>query len=83
MSDTLDNLSIIKNDYKDFANYIKNMDLVEAIDGLVPDSTFFALDTDRNIFVGAVNIRHYLNESLLLKIELLFKVVATVFLSLV
>lgn len=57
--------SIIKNDYKDFDNYIKNMDLVEASDGLVPDSTFFALDTDRNIFVGAVNIRHYLNETLL------------------
>ena len=47
-------------------NYIKNMDLVEASDGLVPDSTFFALDTDRNIFVGAVNIRHYLNDRLLL-----------------
>lgn len=33
--------------------------------GLVPDSTFFALDIDRNIMVGAVNIRHYLNERLL------------------
>ena len=32
----------------------------------VPDSTFFCLDTKRNIFVGAVNIRHYLNEKLLL-----------------
>ena len=31
---------------------------------LVPDSTFFCLDEERNIFVGAVNIRHYLNESL-------------------
>lgn len=27
---------------------------------------FFGLDTDRNIFVGAVNIRHYLNDRLLL-----------------
>ena len=35
-------------------------------EGLVPDSTFFCLDTDRNIFVGAVNIRHYLNDALLL-----------------
>ncbi len=34
--------------------------------GLVPDSTFFCLDEDRNIVVGAVNIRHYLNEALLL-----------------
>ena len=32
---------------------------------LVPDSTFFALDEDRNIMVGAINIRHYLNERLL------------------
>lgn len=31
----------------------------------MPDSTFFCLDTERNIFVGAVNIRHYLNEKLL------------------
>ena len=31
----------------------------------MPDSVFFCLDVDRNIFVGAVNIRHYLNDSLL------------------
>lgn len=31
---------------------------------LCPDSVYFCLDIDRNIFVGAVNIRHYLNESL-------------------
>ena len=30
------------------------------------DSTFFCLDEERNIMVGAVNIRHQLNESLLL-----------------
>ena len=34
-------------------------------DGYVPDTTLFCLDKDRNIFVGAVNIRHYLNETLL------------------
>ncbi len=34
--------------------------------GLVPDSTYFCLDAKRNIFVGAVNIRHTLNEHLLL-----------------
>lgn len=33
--------------------------------GLVPDSTFFCLDEERNIIVGAVNIRRYLNEYLL------------------
>ena len=31
----------------------------------VPSTTYFALDLDRNIFVGAINIRHYLNEKLL------------------
>lgn len=31
----------------------------------VPDTTLFCLDKDKNIFVGAVNIRHYLNDALL------------------
>ena len=56
--------SIRKNDYHDFDYYLENLELKEARDGLVPDSTFFCLDLDRNIFVGAVNIRHYLNENL-------------------
>ncbi len=56
--------SIRKNDYHDFDNYLENLERKEARDGLVPDSTFFCLDLDRNIFVGAVNIRHYLNENL-------------------
>ena len=58
--------SIRKNDYKNFDYYLENLELTKETDGLVPDSTFFGLDTDRNIFVGAVNIRHYLNEALLL-----------------
>ena len=33
--------------------------------GLVEDSTFFALDVERNKMVGAVNIRHELNDYLL------------------
>ena len=53
-------------DYHDFDNYLANLEVKHAGSGLVPDSTFFCLDTDRNRFVGAVNIRHYLNESLLL-----------------
>ena len=56
--------AIRKSDYHDFDNYLENLELKEARDGLVPDSTFFCLDLDRNIFVGAVNIRHYLNENL-------------------
>ena len=58
--------AIFKNDYHDFDYYLDNLELKEPYNGLVPDSTFFALDTNRNIFVGAINIRHYLNEKLLL-----------------
>lgn len=56
---------IRRNDYRDFAYYLENLEIRQEQDGRVPDSTFFCLDTDRNIFVGAVNIRHYLNDSLL------------------
>ena len=58
--------AIFKNDYHDFDYYLDNLDIKEEKDGIVPDSTFFALDIERNIFVGAINIRHYLNEKLLL-----------------
>lgn len=58
--------SIRKNDYRDFEYYCDNLDLSEPRDGLVPDSTFFCHDEERDIFVGAVNIRHYLSERLLL-----------------
>ena len=58
--------SICRLDYTDFEAYMKNLEVKEEKDGLVPDSNFFALDTERNIFVGAVNIRHILNEGLLL-----------------
>lgn len=57
--------SISRLDYRDFENYCKNLDITNDGDGLVPDSTYFCLDEDRNIPVGAVNIRHYLNEQLL------------------
>lgn len=57
--------SIRKNDYHDFAQYLAQLDVDKPTDGLVPDSTFFALDTDTDTFVGAVNIRHYLSERLL------------------
>ena len=54
-------------DYRDFDRYLSELEVKEGnTEGLVPDSTLFCLDEERNIFVGAVNIRHYLNESLLL-----------------
>ena len=59
--------AIFKNDYHDFNNYLNDMIKLESLnDGNhVPSTTYFALDLDRNIFVGAINIRHYLNERLL------------------
>lgn len=58
--------AICRLDYRDFDHYIANLEVTAESENLVPDSTFFCLDEDRNIFVGAVNIRHYLNERLLL-----------------
>ena len=54
------------NDFNDFDYYVKNLDTrEEAKNDWVPDTTLFCLDKDKNIFVGAVNIRHYLNDELL------------------
>lgn len=58
--------SIRRYDYHAFDSYCRNLDHPEAEAPLVPDSTFFALDLERNRFVGAVNIRHKLNDALLL-----------------
>ena len=58
--------SIRRLDYWDFDHYLANLEVKDTSAGLVPDSTFFCLDQERDIFVGAVNIRHYLNDSLLL-----------------
>lgn len=58
--------AIGKNDYHDFAYYCSHLEIKEGAKGpLVPDSVFFCLDEERDIFVGAVNIRHYLNDALL------------------
>lgn len=57
--------AIFKNDYHDFDYYLDNLEINEPKDGKVPDSVFFLLDIERNILLGAVNIRHYLNDFLL------------------
>lgn len=57
--------SIVKNDYHDFDIYLQQLEISEPTNGFVPDSTYFCLDEEKNIFVGAVNIRHYLNDYLL------------------
>jgi predicted acetyltransferase len=56
---------IRRNDYHNFDYYLENLEIKEETKDRVPDSTFFCLDLDKNIFVGAINIRHYLNQSLL------------------
>lgn len=54
------------NDFHDFDDYVKSINATEeANNDWVPDTTLFCLDRDRNIFVGAVSIRHYLNDKLL------------------
>ena len=57
--------SIFKNDYHDFEYYRNHLDVVIPKEGLVPDSTYFCLDEERNVVVGAINIRHELNDYLL------------------
>ena len=57
--------AIFKNDYHDFDYYLENLEVKTEADGKVPDSVFFLLDDERNRLLGAVNIRHYLNEYLL------------------
>ena len=53
--------------HKDFDEYIKLTALREMPTDpkYVPSSLYYAYDEDRNIMVGAVNIRHYLNDKLL------------------
>ena len=62
--------AIRKTDYRNYEAYHSSLELskeeADRSEGrLVEDSTFFCLDTDRNLFVGAVNIRHSLNQGLL------------------
>ena len=57
--------SIRKSDYHQIDEQIKSLEIKEAKGKYIPDSTYFCLDTNRDIFVGAINIRHYLNENLL------------------
>lgn len=59
--------AIRKVDYHDFEAFCEDLDRHErgVIDGRVPSTTLFAIDTERDIFVGAVNIRHYLDDYML------------------
>ena len=57
--------AIFKNDCRDFDYYLEHLELKEPTANRVPDSVFFLLDEERDRLLGAVNIRHYLSESLL------------------
>lgn len=56
--------SIFKNSWDDFDFYLENVETSDPKEGFITDSTFFCLDEHRNRMVGAVNIRHYLNQKL-------------------
>ncbi len=57
--------AIFKNDYHDFDHYLAHLEIKAATENRVPDSVFFLLDEERDRLLGAVNIRHYLNDALL------------------
>ena len=57
--------AIFKNDYHDFDYYLDHLEIKTAENGKVPDSVFFLLDEENDRLLGAVNIRHYLNDYLL------------------
>lgn len=58
--------AIVKNDWQDIDNYLANLEHKEPFAEKVPDSVYFLYDTERDRLLGAVNIRHYLNDALLL-----------------
>ena len=57
---------IIFQERQSFDAYLKHFENAELHpnEGQVPATTYFALDKERNIMVGAISIRHYLNEKL-------------------
>lgn len=58
--------AIRRNDYHDFDYYLEHLDRKVEIDGKVPHDVFFCLDVDRDIFVGAINVRHYCTKEMLI-----------------
>ncbi len=57
--------AICRIDYRDFSGYLENLECKEGAARWIPNSVFFCLDTERDIFVGAVDFRHRLNDALL------------------
>ena len=66
-NETIVPYSIRRIDYRDFDRYLQGFEEEQkGLPGFVPATTFFGLDPEKDIFVGAVNIRHRLNVALLL-----------------
>lgn len=57
--------AIFRNDYHDFDFYLAHLEVKEPTGTLIPDSTFFLYDEQRDKLLGAINIRHYLSEYLI------------------
>ena len=57
--------AIFKNDCHDFDCYLEHLEIKAPTKNRVPGSVFFLYDDERDRFIGAVNIRHYLNDELL------------------
>lgn len=66
-NETIVPYSIRRLDYKDFEPYLLGFEKEEngELKGWVPGTTLWAYDDERDRIVGAVNIRHSLNEFLL------------------
>ena len=58
--------AIRRHDVHDFAAYCQSLEQHRPTDDKVPDSTFFCLEEESGQMVGAANIRHWLNDALLL-----------------
>ena len=57
--------AVFRNDWHDFDRYLAELEHETPAENWVPDSVFFLLDEERDRLLGAVDIRHYLNERLL------------------
>ena len=57
--------AIFKNDCHKYFYYLKHLDNKSTKNGFVPSSVYFLYDEMRNKLIGAVDIRHYLNENLM------------------
>lgn len=57
--------SIVRADYHRYIKFLQSLKLNEQIIGL-PNTTYFCIDIDKERFIGAVNIRHKLDDRYLL-----------------